>query len=91
MKDYTLKEKVVYYGKRLNDKSLTEDQRKYAAAFLCGFDTLAGRKLPEVEHFIDNLKKSASELNKRGDITSSVQGYLAVSTQYLKDLQEESR
>jgi hypothetical protein len=91
MKDYTLKEKVAYYEKRLNDQSLTEGQRNHALAFLEGVDeqknNLKGRRLtvPQLERIIE-VDKSSIALNKQYGTPAHFQGYLAVSTQYLKDL-----
>jgi len=90
-KNYTLQEKVDYYEKRLADTTLTEGQRSYALAFLEGVDeqknNLSGRKLtvPQLERIIE-VDKSSIEMNKQGGTPAHFRGYLAVSTQYLKDI-----
>ena len=64
-KKYSTQDKVNYHKKRINDKSLSEDQRFYSHSWLSGFtDNYA-------DHNLKALKREYSDRKAKGKVSKS--------------------
>lgn len=89
MKQFTLEDKIKYYRKRVNDKSLTENQRNYAKNFLKKYDNNYFIKLNYHRNRLKSFDYKRSVLDPKSLKVNFSDGYVRASEFIKANLSEE--
>lgn len=89
MKQFSLNDKIKYYRKRVTDKSLTENQRKYAKNFLKKYDNNYFIKLNYHRNRLKSFDYKRPVLHKKSFQVNFSNGYVDAYDFIKANLSEE--